>query len=180
MCIHTLYIFWPSLCSRRCTEMNLSRKVTSSWPTITKNFLHEHHETRSGAEIDVQNLLGQLFSEMGYDEPSYHIHQHDQMGGCDMLRCSGTIDLVAFIQTVMKSKSSYLHWQGNHTQIKPHTSNKDYAQCMFECVVLNLGMMGVLGTDRSKTHNFLVSVDSLNCFSLLFVWKPADLLFRYT
>ena len=89
--------------------MNLSREVTSSWPTITKNFLHEQHETLSGSEIDVQNLLGKLFSQMGYDEPSYHIHQHDQMGGCDMLRCSGTIDLLAFTQTVMKSKSSYLH-----------------------------------------------------------------------
>ena len=87
--------------------MNLSREVTSSWPTITKNFLHEQHETLSGSEIDVQNLLGKLFSQMGYDEPSYHIqHQHDQMCGFDMLR---TIDLLAFTQTVMKSKSSYLH-----------------------------------------------------------------------
>ena len=85
--------------------MNLSHEVTSSWPTTTKNFLYEQYETRSGSEIDVQNLLGQLFSQMGY-EPSYHIHQHDQMGGCDMLRCNGTIDLLAFTQTVMKSKSS--------------------------------------------------------------------------
>ncbi|XP_045105928.1 cell death protein 3-like isoform X1 [Portunus trituberculatus] len=37
-----------------------------------KNFRDEQHETRSGSEIDVQNL-GQLFSQMGY-KPSYHIN----------------------------------------------------------------------------------------------------------
>ncbi|XP_063888732.1 uncharacterized protein LOC135115726 isoform X3 [Scylla paramamosain] len=37
-----------------------------------KNFLDEQHETRSGSEIDVQNLC-QLFSQMGY-KPSYHIN----------------------------------------------------------------------------------------------------------
>ena len=58
--------------------MSLSREVTSSWPTTTKNFLHEQHETRSGSEIDVQNL-GQLFSQMEY-EPTYHINMTKWVG----------------------------------------------------------------------------------------------------
>lgn len=37
-----------------------------------KNFVDEQHETRSGSEIDVQNLC-QLFSQMGY-KPSFHIN----------------------------------------------------------------------------------------------------------
>lgn len=45
-----------------------------------KNFLDEQHETRSGSEIDVQNLC-QLFSQMGY-KPSFHINMTKWV--CDM------------------------------------------------------------------------------------------------